>query len=542
MTTSTITPVQRQTALYLLKKLLSASAKRFDIAAKDHPQHSIFQSLFVDAGHDPAAWLASTEAAMTAIIAEVATHVPDFASSALAQNERMQKLTSNADLRGLVKEMSGIKDAEIRNLLRETDAPVVSAPATEASGDAATATTPASTDPASDYTPLSITKIDRSLLATADRIIAQATGGAVRSTYQVFDQLDKAQRILAKGGFSARRAETPIPADGPIPSGTMRMLPAASVFTRIPESEAHRFTFDIPVYTWDGPHPYVPPINPNYQFDPKALRALLWAIAKGQNAVLVGPTGCGKTTMVMNVAGHLGRPFFRIPVHGEMRKRDMIGGFKQVTTERGSETQWFDGVLTKAIGMPAIVDLDEIDRADPDLQYVAHQAYERQGITILDDGGRFIAPHADHAIIATANTKGRDDGENAYGLRQEMSEATRDRFPFWINCSYMDKEQEMVAILGDCPGLPRDSAERVISFANLMRNAFISNRLSTTCSYRQLLSVASWIEGLNPQNQLERTEAELEAIRTILIQRIPLATDVTSAEEYGRQVYGGDWR
>ena len=193
-------------------------------------------------------------------------------------------------------------------------------------------------------------------------------------------------------------------------------------------------------------------------------------------------------------------------------------------------------------GPAAIVDLDEIDRADPDLQYVAHQAYERQGITILDDGGRYIAPHPDHAIIATANTKGRDDGENVYGLRQEMSEATRDRFPFWIDCTYMDKEQELVAILADCPGLPRDSADRVISYANLMRSAFISNRLSTTCSYRQLVSVANWIEGLNPQNQLERNAAEIEAIRTILVQRIPLATDVAAAEEFGRQIYGADWR
>jgi MoxR-like ATPase len=529
----------RMIALYLIKKLLPAGASRFDVTAADHPHRALFTSLMADASQDPALWTDAIAGALTATLAEITPYVPDFTDPALTQNERIQKLTTNADLRSFVQEMTKLKDPEMRDLLRDLQPPVA-----PAGGDASAAAAPPADDTATpSYTPLAIPKIDRSLLSTADRIVAQATNGSVRSVFQIIESLDNAQKILAKGGMHARKAVTPIPADGPLPSGTMRMLPAASVFaTKIPPEHAHRFTFDIPVYTWDAPHPYVPIANPNYAFDPVSLRQALWGIAKGLNAVLVGPTGCGKTTMAEALAAHLGRPFFRIPVHGEMRKRDMIGGFKQVTTERGSETQWFDGLLTKAISMPSIIDMDEIDRADPDLQYVAHQAYERKGITILDDGGRFIAPHPDHAILATANTKGRDDGENPYGLRQEMSEATRDRFPLWIDCKYMPEDQELATILADCPGLPRDSAQRCISYANLMRSAFVSNRLSTTCSYRQLTAVANWIEGLNPRDPLERKAAEVEAIHTILINRVPLASDVSAAEEFGRQIYGDDWK
>jgi len=876
----------RMIALYLIKKLLPTGTSRFDITAADHPHRALFTSLMADASQDQTAWSDAIAAALITTIAEITAHIPDFADAALGQNDRIQKLTTNADLRGFVQEMTKLKDAEMRDLLRDLEPPAAAATDHISASPvvAADATPPT-------YAPLAIPKIDRSLLSTADRIVSQATNGAVRSVFQIIESLDNAQKILAKGGMHARKAVTPIPADGPLPSGTMRMLPAASVFaTKIPPEHAHRFTFDIPVYTWDAPHPHVPTPNPNYAFDPVTLRQALWGIAKGLNTVLVGPTGCGKcfapgtpvmlfngdikpveqikvgdllmgpdsfprrvkslasgteemfrvtptkgdaytvnrshilslrmtpgtadscgrykddqivnmtideylaetqtfrhcakgwrvpveflpnptplpfdpyvlgvwlgdgnsvdlafyttdrpvyeaiatwaasvnltitpdfsdhtqgrrvtrfriatgrgfqpiraamnlyglignkhiphhfktagradrlallagiidtdghlidgnlgyditlknerllddvifvarslgfaayksavektctnngksatyyrcsingpietiptkvpnkkahprrqkknvlnvgisvesigpgtyhgfeldgpdrlfllgdftvvhnTTMAEALAAHLGRPFFRIPVHGEMRKRDMIGGFKQVTTERGSETQWFDGLLTKAISMPSIIDMDEIDRADPDLQYVAHQAYERKGITILDDGGRFIAPHPDHAILATANTKGRDDGENAYGLRQEMSEATRDRFPLWIDCKYMPVDQELATILADCPGLPRDSAERSITYANLMRSAFISNRLSTTCSYRQLTAVANWIEGLNPRDPLERKAAEVEAIRTILINRVPLASDVSAAEEFGKQVYGDDWK
>ena len=80
MTTSTITPVHRQTALYLLKKSLSASATRFDITASENPVYSVYQTLMVDAGHDPAAWAPAIAAAMDRVIADITCDIMPGAS------------------------------------------------------------------------------------------------------------------------------------------------------------------------------------------------------------------------------------------------------------------------------------------------------------------------------------------------------------------------------------------------------------------------------------------------------------------------------
>ena len=481
------------------------------------------------------------------------THLPDWAST--RPTDVMQRSRSNPQLAPILNEMraNGTKAAvdqalaAYRQARDDVAAAAQNAAAAPPDDPSAAPDPPASSDePPLDiaYAPIEIPAVDESALSTADRILQSASSGRLTSLNQVVKKLAEAQSVIQRYRANAPHiARARVEADADFPAGEVKLLTAANIFaSKIPPDQASRFTFKLPVYSWERPHPLVPQRPTSYQFDPMVLRPLLWAISKGKNSVLVGPTGCGKTTAVETVAAYLGRPFFRVAVDGEMRKRELIGGFKQTAGAAGSETRWFDGLIAQALKMPSILDIDEIDRADPDLQYVAHQVYEGKGITILEDEGRHIEPHPHHAIVATANTKGRDDGESPYQLRNEMSEATRDRFAFWIECDYMQVDQETAQLTADVPGFTASRAKRLIQVANLMRAAFKKGTLNTTCSYRQLVTAADYAFDLQTRSTDDlQKAAECEAIQTLLVSRAAFATDASAILEFGHQVYGDHW-
>src|SRR3546814_3208700 len=71
-----------------------------------------------------------------------------------------------------------------------------------------------------------------------------------------------------------------------------------------------------------------------------------------------------------------------------------------------------------------------------------HPVYEGEGLTIQEDGGTYIPRHPHCYIVATANTKGRGSDSGLTHARFEMSEATRDRFPYWLSFTFMKAPQE----------------------------------------------------------------------------------------------------
>ena len=131
-----------------------------------------------------------------------------------------------------------------------------------------------------------------------------------------------------------------------------------------------------------------------------------------------------------------------------------------------------------------------------------HDVYEGGGLTIQEDGGRFVPRHPDCIIVATANTKGRGSENGLTHARYEMSEATRDRFPVWLDFTYLDNDREAATIVlkSNCN---EDVAKKLVDIATNIRNGYSTGSLSQPCSLRQLLDVAEFAEDFSERGPYE---------------------------------------
>lgn len=353
--------------------------------------------------------------------------------------------------------------------------------------------------------PLDPSIFRKKLAKAGDEIIKNASGGQLTSIVELIERTARAERQLYEIHVSRRGAEAAAAGD----PDQLRALDDAPLWTSSKVKLSDVITEDLiggtgvakhalmnsDVSIWScGPKPHkdVPAIDPHYIFDVNALAKALYCIERGRNLAFVGPTGCGKTTILEQISARLQRPFYRISVDGEMRRREIIGGFKQVTDANGSRTQWFDGLLVKGITQPSIIDLDEIDRGDPDFLYAAHQALERNGVTLLDDGGRYIPMHPHCAITATANTKGRADANGLYASVNEMSAATHDRIAFWHECDYQSVEDEARMLVRKVLQLDEQTAKAIATVADRIRVAFKAGDVRTSCSSRLTISAGEY--------------------------------------------------
>lgn len=388
------------------------------------------------------------------------------------------------------------------------------------------------------FTPIGRFEYNPREIALSDTTIREATGKRFRSASALMDHLFAAESYI-------RHLENVGPAAAVDTSGLSYRVEtrnARDVFGNgfIDPLGAQDLNMEVKVFTWSSPNPKVPAVDSGYCYTLDELTDILYCIEHKKNSVLVGPPGCGKTIATEQIAARLGRPFFRVPLDGQMRKREILGGFKQVVEDGHSVTRWFDGLVPQAMAWPSILTMDEIDRGDPDLQYVAHELYEGKGLTILEDEGRRIVPDPHFALIGTSNTKGRAEGMNIYSLGAEMSEATRDRFPFWIDWNYLPEGVETRQIERSVDGLAAGQAAKIIKIANGLRAALIEGKIRTATSYRQVLNCAQYAAFMakthrNPDKGL------VLAIKKVFVARATDEGEVAAISEVAKAALGTIW-
>lgn len=296
---------------------------------------------------------------------------------------------------------------------------------------------------------------------------------------------------------SLAAVSVPAPAAAPAPSAPTQTATSALAFVERPVVDIfgdvgpqYRSEL-VPTAKWDDPAtaPRIAPRDEHYAFEGFAIKIMAAALRKRKNVMATGEPGCGKTEFFKQFGAAIGLPVHKIPFDGTLSRADIIGSFRQVATANGSETPFFDGLIPQLITKPGIIILDEIDQADPDIQYILHSVYEGQGLTIQEDSGRYVPRHPHCYIVATANTKGRGSDSGLTHARFEMSEATRDRFSYWLDFTYLDETREAQTIALKS-GITSANASQLVTIATLIRDGWRAGALSQPCSMRQLLDCA----------------------------------------------------
>jgi len=202
-------------------------------------------------------------------------------------------------------------------------------------------------------------------------------------------------------------------------------------------------------------------------------------------ALLKGPTGTGKTRFVGYMAHQLKRPLITISCHEETSSTDLIGRF----IIKGAETVWMDGPLTKAVKIGAILYLDEIAEARPDVIVAIHSLTDHRKELYLDKLGETIKAHQDFMLVASFNP-GYQKGF------KELKPSTRQRFVA-LSFNYPSPKDEAEILVNETQ-LEMSVAKKLVGIANKIRN-LTELGLTETVSTRLLVDAAKLIHSGLPK-------------------------------------------
>ncbi len=176
----------------------------------------------------------------------------------------------------------------------------------------------------------------------------------------------------------------------------------------------------------------------------KFARALRLAVAR-RNVLLVGPAGCGKTHLAMQVAEALGLPFACISCTAGMSEGQLLG--RLVPTGEAGKFEYLRSDFVKCYEEGGVFLFDEIDAADSNTLLVINAALANGHMAVPNRPDKPTAfKHPDFVCIAAANTFGTG-ADRQYVGRNQLDESTLDRFR--IGQIELDYDPDIEAAL--CP-------------------------------------------------------------------------------------------
>lgn len=229
-----------------------------------------------------------------------------------------------------------------------------------------------------------------------------------------------------------------------------------------------------------------PSIESGFYFDPKRWNLLVRNIKRKVNTMLIGPTGTGKTDIIIRICQELG-----IDCHiydmGAMQDplTDLLGSHR---LENGSSK--FDyAKFVYDVQKPGVILLDELSRAPfmtNNILFPCLDGRRTLPIEIADsESEREIKIHPDCVFIATANVG------IEYSGTCDIDMALANRF-MTVQVDYLPIEVE-TKILNVRTGINGDDASRIAEIAAIIRNSYLSGEVSKTISTRETINCAELV-------------------------------------------------
>lgn len=243
-----------------------------------------------------------------------------------------------------------------------------------------------------------------------------------------------------------------------------------------------------------APSPFTPAVDPNYIFHEQSRDIVVW-FAHTKNGAsdplyVYGATGCGKSSMLRQLAAKLNYPVFEVTGHSRLEFPELIG--HHVVRQGNMEFEY--GPLALAMKFGGLMLVNEIDLLDPSTAAGLNSILDGAPLCIPENGGELIVSHPMFRFAATANTNGGSDETGLYQGTMRQNLALMDRFVL-CEVTYPKPEVEEQLLEKTSPQLPAPLRKKMVEYAGEVRRLFMgeqgnnynSNSIEITFSTRSLI-------------------------------------------------------
>ncbi len=233
------------------------------------------------------------------------------------------------------------------------------------------------------------------------------------------------------------------------------------------------------------------------QFKPESLiisdskwKFIVRAVLRGENIMLRGDAGTGKTLAVTTVARVMDRPFFYFNLGATQDPRSTLIGNTHFNKETG--TYFAQSTFVKAIQTEgAVILLDELSRAHPEAWNIL--------MTVLDESQRYLrideSPDTEVVKVADGVSFLATSNEGIqYTSTRKVDFALADRFAI-LEMDILSKMQQQSLIRHACPKIDDKTVEILTSIYDQINTELATNngKIQTRMSTRSMIRAARHI-------------------------------------------------
>lgn len=226
--------------------------------------------------------------------------------------------------------------------------------------------------------------------------------------------------------------------------------------------------------------------NSSFYVEDKNWKYLVRNIMRKKPTLLIGPTGTGKTELILMACKRLG---INCEVHDMGAMQDPLTDLLGCHRIKDGNSTFDYAKFVDDVQKPGVILLDELSRAPlmtNNILFPCLDSRRELPLAIADsEGPRSVKVHPDCVFIATANIG------SEYSGTQDIDAALMNRF-LPLKVDYIPKQYEMELISTRCK-LDMDDAQTIVEFANKMRVKYKEGVVSFPVSTRENIAIGELV-------------------------------------------------